>query len=192
MTGRALQFTVRLPSWCEEMLDALPDRLADENERMDIAIELSRRNVDAGTGGPFGALVVVAGSGEVVSAGVNRVEPQRCSSAHAEIVALSLAQARLGTWDLSASDRGPLQLVTSCEPCAMCLGAIPWSGVHSVLCGATKADAERAGFDEGDRPTDWADALERRGIRVVTGLRSASAGEVLADYARRGATIYHP
>ncbi len=137
-------------------------------------------------------MVVQRSSGLVIALGVNRVEPAHCSSAHAEIVALSLAQQTLANWNLAEGGQGELELVSSCEPCAMCLGAIPWSGVSSLLCGASKADAEAAGFDEGDRPDAWADKLEARGISVTTGLLAKEAAVVLDAYARSGQTIYSP
>lgn len=185
-------FAVELPDWCRTLADELPDRLAEAADRMRLAIDLSRRNVSAGTGGPFGAVVSSIADGRLIAIGVNRVEPATCSSAHAEIVALSLAQATLSTWNLADADGAPMELATSCEPCAMCLGAIPWSGVQRVICGATKRDAEITGFDEGERPGDWIGVLNRRGIDVRTGILQADAAEVLAEYRRTGARIYNP
>ncbi|MBY6205486.1 deaminase [Halomonas denitrificans] len=182
-------FRIELPDWFDDWLAAQPERYADDEARMAAAVELSRQNVERGTGGPFGSLVTSA-DGRLVAAGVNRVEPDACSSAHGEIVALSLAQARLRDWNLA--EHGELELVTSCEPCAMCLGAIPWSGVKRVLCGATKNDAEVTGFDEGERMDDWIGMLQRRGIEVVTGLMQPEAAAVLHDYAARGSRIYNP
>lgn len=182
---------IEMPSWLSGFRNSLPERLESQEERMRVAISLSRQNVMEGSGGPFGALVVARDSGEVLSLGVNRVEPSCCSTAHAEIVALSLAQQSLGHWNLAEAGKGPVELVTSCEPCAMCLGAIPWSGVTSVLCGASKADAETAGFDEGDHPDRWPELLEARGIRLITELLREEAAAVLQLYARSGQTIYN-
>ncbi|MDT8439470.1 MAG: nucleoside deaminase [Wenzhouxiangellaceae bacterium] len=184
------QFQITLPDWCRTLAAELPECLPEPEQRMALAIDLSRRNVEAGSGGPFGAVVAEVESGRVLALGVNRVEPANCSSAHAEVVALSLAQAALAGWNLA--DRGSIELATSCEPCAMCLGAIPWSGVQRVLCGATKEDAERTGFDEGTRDPDWIAALARRGIEVITGLQREPAAAVLEDYRARGARIYNP
>lgn len=183
------RFTIALPDWFDGWLADQPDRFIEPEDRMRAAVALSRLNVERGTGGPFGALVTDE-SGRLIAAGVNRVEPDTCSSAHGEIVALSLAQARLGSWDLA--ERGALELATSCEPCAMCLGAIPWSGIRRLLCGATKIDAETTGFDEGERIEDWIGMLERRGISVRTGVLREQAAAVLFDYRKRGATIYNP
>lgn len=183
---------IALPEWCRDLSAELPERLPEARERMHLAIALSRRNVEAGTGGPFGAVVASIADGRLIAIGVNRVEPEVCSSAHAEIVALSLAQRVLGHWNLAEVEPAPLELATSCEPCAMCLGAIPWSGVTHVVCGAAKADAERTGFDEGDRPDDWIERLARRGIAVETKVLRREAAAVLHDYRESGARIYNP
>lgn len=192
MTGPGTALTLRLPGWVDEYARGLPRRLPDAEARMRVAVELSDMNRRRGTGGPFGALVVSRAAGDVIALGVNRVESERCSAAHAEIVALSLAQQRLETWDLAATGHGELELVTSCEPCAMCLGAVPWSGVKAVVCGADKAAAEAAGFDEGERPADWAGVLEKRSIAVTTGILADEAAAVLAAYAEQGGRIYNP
>ena len=188
--SHGLSIQIHLPSWIQDFVARLPATLESPEERMRVAISLAEQNVAHDSGGPFGAIVVAAESGRVYSVGVNRVEPGNCSAAHAEIVALSLAQQRLGTADLASTSHGPLELVSSCEPCAMCLGAVPWSGVTSLLCGATKADAEAVGFDEGDRAEDWIERLEARGIAVSTGILRQAAAEVLNRYARSGKTIY--
>ena len=183
---------IDLPDWLDGFERQLPAALETAEDRMAVAISLSEQNVRHDTGGPFGALVVTQEEGRVVALGVNRVEPQLCSAAHAEIVALSLAQRRMGNWSLAETPLGSLQLVTSCEPCAMCLGAIPWSGVRYVLCGATKEDAEAAGFDEGARSPDWIEELARRGIDMRTRIMRESAARVLARYANSGKTVYNP
>jgi tRNA(Arg) A34 adenosine deaminase TadA len=188
MTTPSIQ--IYLPAWVNDFVASLPATLDSAEERMRVAISLSEQNVLNDSGGPFGALVVAATSGRVLSVGVNRVEPGNCSSAHAEIVALSLAQQRLGTPNLDDAGLGPVELVSSCEPCAMCLGAVPWSGVTSLLCGATKDDAEAAGFDEGDRSDQWVDQLAARGITAHTAILRSSAAEVIKRYARSGRNIY--
>jgi len=83
------------------------------------------------------------------------------------------------------------QLVTSVAPCAMCLGAVPWSGVRSLLCGARGEDADAIGFDEGSKPTDWIARLEARGISVKIDLMGESAAAVLQSYQQSGGAIYN-
>jgi tRNA(Arg) A34 adenosine deaminase TadA len=158
--------------------------------RMALAIALAEENVRRDTGGPFGAIVVAEDGNRLLGAGVNLVTGAGLSLAHAEIVALSVAQAAVGSWNLGRDGR--VQLVTSCEPCAMCYGAVPWSGVVDLAWGAHREDAERAGFDEGEKPDDWTDALRRRGISVTGGVLRAEAAAVLLRYARNDGAIYHP
>jgi tRNA(Arg) A34 adenosine deaminase TadA len=72
----------------------------------------------------------------------------------------------------------------------MCFGAIPWSGVRRLSCGARAADAEAIGFDEGAKPRDWVGELARRGIEVVRDVGRKEAVAVLRAYSDAGAEIY--
>lgn len=177
-----------LPSWLAAAWPAPGTVLTTAEERMRLVIDLAQRNVEQGGGGPFGAAVFELGSGRPVALGVNLVLSQRCSVLHAEIVALVLAQRVLGTHDLSGG--AGCELVTSVEPCAMCLGAVPWSGVRSVVCGARDEDARAVGFDEGHKPLDWSDGLTARGIRVTCDVLRSEAAAVLQRYRQRGGVIY--
>ena len=178
-----------LPAWVKPFLVDWHQPLSSISGRMQLAIALSRESVMKKTGGPFGAVVVHEKTGELVSVGINLVTTAGLSIAHAEMVALSLAQLSVGQWNLSHS--GPLQLVTSCEPCAMCFGALPWSGISSLICGARKQDAEAAGFDEGDKPGQWVKSLQRRDIEVERGVLRSDAAAVLAFYRDSGGSIYN-
>ena len=181
---------ISLPHWLEEFVGDWQEPLDTDVQRMHLAVSLSAENVRHGTGGPFGAIVVDEQDGTLLGVGVNLVTAVDLSMAHAEMVAISLAQSAAGNWNLGSA--GKAQLVTSCEPCAMCFGAVPWSGVSSMIWGAGKEDAEAAGFDEGDKPPDWVESLERRGIRTRAGVLRNEAAAVLAAYARKGGPIYHP
>jgi tRNA(Arg) A34 adenosine deaminase TadA len=179
-----------LPHWLESFVKAWPGSLSTVEQRMQLAVALSVENVRHKTGGPFGALVIDERSKRLLSVGVNLVTALDLSIAHAEMVALSLAQSAISDWNLSAQTE--VQLVTSCEPCAMCFGAVPWSGVTSLAWGARKEDAEAAGFDEGDKLANWVQALENRGIRTQGDVLRKEAAAVLARYAHKEGTIYHP
>jgi tRNA(Arg) A34 adenosine deaminase TadA len=181
---------VVLPGWVPAMLERHRGPFAAAEERMRLTIALARGNVERSTGGPFGAAVFERESGVLIAVGVNCVVAQHCSSAHAEIMALSLAQRRLGTYTLAGSPR-PLQLVSSVEPCAMCLGAIAWSGVSELVTGATDADARDIGFDEGVKPSDWTRVLTTTDVVVRTGVLRAEARDVLELYRRSGGEIYN-
>ena len=180
-----------LPAWLERFWAAAPACLASAEERMGMVVDAARRNVELGTGGPFAAAVFEAETGRLVSLGVNLVTSENLSILHAEIVALSLAQRQLGTYDLGAAGLPAYELVSSTEPCAMCLGAIPWSGIRSLVVGARDADARRLGFDEGAKPPAWIRALECRGIRVRRDVRRREAAGVLKAYVEGGGRIYN-
>lgn len=179
-----------LPGWVTDFTAGEPGIFASTEARMAFVIRLAGQNVDAGSGGPFGAAVFEHDSGKLVAVGVNVVVSSHCSHAHAEMVALAIAQQLCGTHNLGDPALPSHELVTSCEPCAMCLGAIPWSGVKRVVCGARDADARRIGFDEGSKPVDWRQALESRGIHVRTDVQRDAAIAVLNRYARANGMIY--
>ncbi|MDY0226121.1 MAG: hypothetical protein RBR38_04745 [Desulfomicrobium apsheronum] len=77
---------------------------------MAAVIEFSRRNFHRNTGGPFAAGIFERDSGRVVVIGVNRVMSFQCSSAHAEVMPISLAQKLLGVYDLGAPGLPAYQL----------------------------------------------------------------------------------
>ena len=181
--------TVGPPDWLEQVVDRQAHYRSDE-ERMRLAIELARQNVLRGTGGPFGAGVFEATGGRLVAAGVNSVTRLNNSVLHAETLAIMLAQAHLGTYALGAVEGESYLLVTSCEPCAMCLGATLWSGVRGLVCGAAKEDATAVGFDEGPVFAESWTYLERRGVRTALGVLRREAAAVLELYRDSGGAIY--
>jgi tRNA(Arg) A34 adenosine deaminase TadA len=181
---------VALPDWIDEVVDwERPYRTDDD--KMRLAIALARENVARGTGGPFGAAIVERDSGRLVSVGVNRVVPLNNCTLHAEMVAFMLAQSRLGTFSLAAPGLPAHDLATSCDPCAMCLGATLWSGVRRVLCGATRDDAMLLQFDEGPVfASSWA-YLRRKGLEVHRGVLRPEAVGVFDLYRERGGAVYN-
>ena len=181
---------LQLPGWIESAAE--PGRIYPAVEqRMELVIKLARLNIEHKTGGPFGAGIFGRESGRLVSAGVNLVESANCSVAHAEMVAIAVAQRVIGCYDLAHGKDAAYQLVTSTEPCAMCLGAIPWSGIRSVVCGARDEDARSIGFDEGSKPQNWVKSLENRGISVVRDILRDKAKAVLLQYGSDGGLIYN-
>ena len=185
-------FGAELPAWVEDELDAVRADLGSDEARMGLLNRLAERNVAEGSGGPFAALTVRSGSGEVVAAGVNLVLASGLSAMHAEVVAISLTQARLGSWDLGA-EADPLELWVNWRPCAMCFGATIWSGVKGLTIAGEGDDVERlTGFDEGPMRDDWAAQLEARGVRVRVGVAREEAVGVFERYgADAGRTVYN-
>ena len=160
---------------------------------MSFVLALTERNIREKTGGPFGSAVFEIASGKLVSLGVNVVVQQNCSAAHAEMMALMLAQKKLSNFDLGAADFPVHRLVTSGKMCAMCLGNVCWSGVKEVLSSAEPEDVESiTGFDEGPTPPDYNAQLESRGIKIVPGLLRSEGQRVLQLYVDLGGLVYNP
>ena len=178
------QLHLHLPPWIHDEVDAL--RIyPDDESRMGLAIDLSRRNVRHGSGGPFGAALFDA-AGRVAGIGVNRVVATTCSVAHAEMMAVATTQQRTQRFRLNEGG-GHWTLATSAQPCAMCYGAMFWAGIDTLLVGARADDVQTlAGFDEGPLPADWRGELERRGIAVQVDLRRDEACAVLREYGESG------
>jgi tRNA(Arg) A34 adenosine deaminase TadA len=183
--------TLRLPDWVEELIPDQTRSYQTEEDRMRLVVELSRLNVERGTGGPFGAAVFERDRGRLLAPGMNLVVPSGCSVAHAEMVAIMIAQQVVGDFDLGGGGKPAFELVASTEPCAMCFGATPWSGVRSLLCGARDEDARSVGFDEGAKLPDWVAALEARGISVKRDVLREEAAGVLRHYSESGGDIYN-
>lgn len=183
-TSRPSALTIEVPEWAWNHQGEV---FESTEEKMAVAVELAERNVAEG-GGPFGAAVFTR-DGRFIAPGVNRVVPSSIAVAHAEIVAIGLAGQVLRTWDIASIDR--FELVSSTEPCAMCLGAVPWSGVEHLVCGARDSDARSVGFDEGNKPPGWVDDLVDAGIRVTRDVLRDRAVGVLKSYASGGGAIYN-
>ena len=183
------RFVFELPEWVEPFITKRGAVYAGVEDRMALVIELAAENIRHGTGGPFGA-AIFDDAGKLIAPGVNLVPSKNCSILHAEMVAIALAQQNLGRYDLSDGGKQAFELVSSAEPCAMCMGAVPWSGVKRLVCGARDQDVREVGFDEGAKLSAWFEALQERGIEVTRDIERSAAVAVLNDYARQQGTIY--
>lgn len=186
------QVLLQLPPWLSDSLQSLAARALTIEERMRLVLELARRNVSEATGGPFAAAVFEESSGRLYAAGVNLVLSTNQATSHAEMVAILMAQDRFGHYDLSLTRDRSFELVSTTEPCLMCLGAVLWSGVRHLVCGARDADARAVGFDEGPKPVAWVDELRARGLGVTRDVLRPEAASLLREYARQGGIIYNP
>lgn len=108
---------------------------------MRYAIELGRKGMQAGNGGPFGAIVVK--NGEIIGEGWNRVLSSNDPTAHGEITAIRDACKNIQSYDLSGCE-----LYTSGEPCPMCLSAIYWARLDRIFYGFKIQAAAEALFDD--------------------------------------------
>ena len=131
------------------------------------ALALARMRMEAGAGGPFGAVIVK--DGRIIAEGWNQVTSANDPTAHAEIMAIRNACAALGTFQLSGC-----RIYASCEPCPMCLGAIYWARLERIYYANTRAEAARIGFD---------DALIYNEIALPPEARRIPATRLLAEEA---------
>jgi tRNA(Arg) A34 adenosine deaminase TadA len=181
---------VEYPDWVKDVVDWDRIHRTDE-ERMRLAIALSRENVDRGTGGPFGAAIFERDSGKLVAVGMNSVVRLSNCTLHGEMVAFMMAQQRVGSFTLNSPALPAHELFTSCEPCAMCLGATLWSGVRRVVYGAGREDASRLNFEEGPVFPESYRYLEDRGITIARDVLRAEARAVLERYRATSGKIYN-
>jgi tRNA(Arg) A34 adenosine deaminase TadA len=189
-SGLPTEVQLSLPDWVADLSQDLQKGYPDDEDKMTLALELARRNVIHGTGGPFGAAIFEADSGKVVSVGVNRVIPLCNSTAHAEMMAFMLAQNALGSHRLNAT-RHQFILATSAQMCAMCFGASVWAGINRILIGARRGDVESlTEFDEGPMPRNWIAGLRDRGISVTRDVLRQEACGVLNLYRERAGRPY--
>lgn len=187
------QVHLTLPAWVHEEVD-VERAYAGDAAKVELAIHLSRLNIEAGSGGPFGA-AVFGPDDRIIAVGVNRVLAHSCSLAHAETMAYMLAQQRTQrprlNEDAVGERIGPITLATSSQPCCQCYGATIWAGIDRLLIGARSEDVETlTEFDEGPLPADWVGELEQRGIAVVRDVLRNDARAVLRAYGESGGERY--
>ena len=183
---------LKLPDWIDDFLAEYSSVISSMETQMRFVLDLTERNIREKTGGPFGAAVFEKESGKLVSVGVNVVVKQNCSAAHAEMMALMLAQKKIGHYDLADARFPAHRLVTSGKMCAMCLGNVCWSGIKEVVSSAEPEDVERiTGFDEGPTPIDYNDQLKLRGIHLVKELLREQGKEVLQLYVDQNGQVYN-
>lgn len=187
-----MELTLTLPDWAVEENARLPEFMPTLEERMQAVIRFSRLNIEHNTGGPFAAGVFEIKTGRRVIVAVNRVVESNCSSAHAEVMTLSLAQKLLGTYDLGGANMPAHQLVVNWRPCAMCFGASIWSGIRSLAIAGSGPEVEAiTGFDEGPIHPQWEQELAKRGIELIDGVLNEQAIEVFHQFANSGALVYN-
>jgi len=87
---------------------------------------------------PVGAVIVR--DGKIIARAYNQVELLKDATAHAEMLALTQAEAAIGDWRLSDCD-----LYVTKEPCAMCAGAVVHTRIRRVIFGCADPSAGAAG-----------------------------------------------
>jgi tRNA(adenine34) deaminase len=140
------------------------------------ALALARQAADAGEV-PVGAVVVKDGA--VIGRGHNRPVSGQDPTAHAEVMAMRDAAARLGNYRLTGCD-----LYVTLEPCVMCAGAIMHARISRVVYGA--ADPKSGAC--GSVVNLFADSRLNHHATIVGGVLADGAGKLLQEFfaARRG------
>jgi len=154
-----------------------------ENPFMARAIELSIENVHSGRGGPFGAVIVK--DSVMIAEGANQVTLTHDPTAHAEMLAIREACAKLGVFELQGCE-----IYASCEPCPMCLGAIYWARLSRIYFASAAADASRIGFDDSLIYREIAQPLMQRSIPVVQIMREQALAAFRAWEAKPNKIVY--
>jgi tRNA(Arg) A34 adenosine deaminase TadA len=148
-----------------------------DSDFLTAAIRLAGQHMEAGDGGPFGAVMVH--EGQVMGEGWNQVTRSNDPTAHAEIVAIRAAAARLGRFSLQGCT-----LYTSCEPCPMCLAAAYWARIDRLVYAASRDDAAAIGFDDAVIYQELALPIASRSLPMQQMLR-AEAVQVFAAWQRK-------
>jgi tRNA(Arg) A34 adenosine deaminase TadA len=117
------------------------DLTPDDHTHLARAVALSREHMQAGAGGPFGAVIVR--DGRVLAEGWNQVTSTNDPTAHAEVTAIRRACAAVSDFALKGAT-----LYTSCEPCPMCLASAYWARIARIVFANTRQDAAAIGFDD--------------------------------------------
>jgi tRNA(Arg) A34 adenosine deaminase TadA len=178
-----------ISSWEEENEIYLPQRRRHE-ELMELALSLGIRHLNEGTGGPFASLIYEEQEGRILSIGVNLVLSHNNSCLHAETTAIMFAQREVSSYSLQKGSMN-CTLIATAQPCAMCLGAIPWSGIRTLVYGSPKEEVETiVGFQEGDIPEHWKEKLEMRGISVKGPMLQEKARKLLEQYTHSNGVLY--
>ncbi|MES2252675.1 MAG: nucleoside deaminase [Pseudomonadota bacterium] len=128
------------------------------------AIHLSHEKMKGGSGGPFGAVVIK--DNVVIAEGWNQVTSSNDPTAHAEVVAIRTACKELNTFDLNGCI-----LVTSCEPCPMCLAASYWARVDKIYYANSRFDAADIGFDDSFFYDELSKEIDQRLVPMISLLR---------------------
>ena len=181
------------PNWQSQLPTG---ELVTDAAKMQFVVQLAGWNIRNQHGGPFSAAVFESRSNQIVSIGLNGVVPQTCSIAHAEALAIALAQQGVGTHDLH-DHGGRYELFASGQPCVQCFGMVWWSGLTRLVIGARSTDIEElTQFREGPLPDNWQTLLHSRSplpsVEVVADVCREEACAVLKEYSDSGGRNYSP
>jgi guanine deaminase len=145
---------------------------------MKLAVELAHQCIQKPEGRPFGAVVAI--DGQLAGSGMNESVVRCDPTAHAEVMAIRDACAKLKNHRLPSGI-----LYASSEPCPLCLAAAMWAGITEIYFSCSAQDAAKLGFSDQDFYDQFALPPEQRKIRSHQLLPGAGRAVVEAFYQKR-------
>lgn len=142
-----------------------------DKEYMQMAIELSKKAYY-----PYGAILVK--DGVIIGRSDADTPVSKSGFSHAELRAIEDAMDHLGGYLCAEGGQG-VTLYSSCEPCAMCMGAILYTGIERLVYGATLEDSKECVNDILAKAKDVANTCPNRKIEIVAEVEREEAVKVL-------------
>jgi len=128
-----------------------------ETKFMQRVLELAQKGMDTGHGGPFGSVIVK--NGEIIGEAHNEVLSSNDPTAHAELLAVRRASAKLKTFNLSGCE-----LYTNGAPCCMCMSSMLWAKIDRAYYALSMDDSSDIGLGDVSFYEELARPLENRQI----------------------------
>lgn len=150
---------------------------------MHLAIQSAIEGINNNDGGPFGAAIVR--DNQIIAVAHNTVLKDNDPTCHAEINAIRLACQHLKRHELS-----DCQIVTTMEPCPMCLTAIYWARIQKIYIGAQRQVAQKYGFDDVHFYEEIARPLEQRKVICETLTLGTQVEEVFKEWQALNRDLY--
>jgi tRNA(Arg) A34 adenosine deaminase TadA len=152
--------------------------MKDYKQAMQLAIDEALKGIEQGQA-PFGCVLIK--DGKLIARAHNTVWQARDPIAHAEINAIRLACAQLGTIDLSG-----VEMFCTCEPCPMCYSAAHWAKISRIIFGARIEDARNAGFNELPIPAEMLNKLNPKSIDIITEFYADECRQIFDIWKQKG------
>ena len=147
--------------------------MINDEKFIDIAIELSKKAFY-----PYGAIIVK--DGQIIGRSDAEVPVSKTGFSHAELRAIEDAMQHLGG-HLCAEGGKDCTIYSSCEPCAMCMGAILYTGIERLVYAATLEDSKECVNEILAKAEEVASSCKNRKIEIVKELHRDKAAEILKN-----------
>ncbi|MCX5872269.1 MAG: nucleoside deaminase [Deltaproteobacteria bacterium] len=165
-------------AWAEQQKAAGASFNEEEAKKfMTRALELARKGMESGAGGPFAGVIVK--DGKIVGEAWNHVIANQDPTAHGEVMAIRDACKKANTLSLQGCD-----LYTTGEPCPMCLSAAYWAQISRIFYGFSVQDATAIDFQDEFQFNEFKKPIAQRKIPEIQVMRK-EAVELTKNFAAR-------